>query len=99
MRIVRETEASVIRARQILEQADKWNEVSLTNITKRGGISIGSNKFFPFRYLTDEGTISTATSLSRKDLKLRACIGDPSANQKNELNFVSVKHQIYQAQR
>ena len=38
-------------------------------------------------------------TLLRKDLKLRGCIGDPNVNQKDQLSFVSVKHQIYKAQR
>ena len=45
------------------------------------------------------GIFSTATSLLRKDLKLRGRIGDLNANQIDRLSFFSAKHQIYEAQR
>ena len=37
------------------------------------------------------------TSLLRKDFKLRGCIGDLNANQKDKLSFVSVKRQVLDA--
>ena len=99
MRIIREKDADLIRTKQILEQTDQKKEVHLINTSKRGRINTVGNTFFPFRDLSDGGPISTTTSLLRKDLKLRDCIGDPDSNQKDRLSFVSVKHQIYEAQR
>ena len=99
LRIIREKEAELIRTKQILKQADQQKEVTLPNTSKRGSINTGGNTYFSFRDLSDAGAISTATSLLRKDLKLRGCIGEPNVNQKDRLIFVSVKHHIYDAQR
>ena len=83
----------------VKHQADQHKEVPLINASNRGSISAGSPAYFPFRDLSDRGPICTATSLLRKDLKLREYIGDPNANPKDQLIFVSVKHQIYETQR
>lgn len=82
LRIVRGKIADLIRTKQILEQTDQQKEVPLINNSMRGRIiiSAGGNAYFPLRDLSDRGTISTATSLLSKDLKLRRRIGDPNAN-------------------
>ena len=97
LEIIREKEADLIRKKQILEQADQQKEVLLPNTSKRGSINTRGNTYVPFQDLRVEAAISTTTSLPRKDLKVRACIGDPNTNQKYRLSFVSMKHQIYEA--
>ena len=77
----------------------KLGEVPLTNTSKTGSINKGGNAFFFFRDLGDGDAFLAATNLLRRDLKLRGCIGDHNANQNDQLSFVSVKHQIYEAQR
>lgn len=74
-----------LRTKHILDQADQQKEAPLTNSSKRGrsSISTGGNTYFVFRDLSNGSAISKATSLLRKDLKLRVCIGDPNPNQKN----------------
>ena len=55
--------------------------------------------FFSFEIWVTEMHFLQPQIPLRRDLKLRGCIGDHNANQNDQLSFVSVKHQIYEAQR
>ena len=88
----------IIRTKQILDKAYQQKKILLAKTNKRGSISAGDKTSFLFQDLSDGGATSAATSPLRGDIKLTGYIGDPNANQKKQLSFVSTKYQIHEAQ-